>query len=70
MRLSELASTLGCELKGDGQLEITGVAGMEHAGPTELTFLSNPKYAPQAEAYPRRGDSHIATGGGRVRGAS
>jgi UDP-3-O-[3-hydroxymyristoyl] glucosamine N-acyltransferase len=49
MKLSELASTLGCELKGGGQLEITGVAGMESAGPTELTFLSNPKYAPRVK---------------------
>ena len=28
---------------------ITGVAGMEHAGPTELTFLANPKYAPKVK---------------------
>ena len=27
------------------RLEITGVAGMEQAGPSELTFLANPKYA-------------------------
>jgi UDP-3-O-[3-hydroxymyristoyl] glucosamine N-acyltransferase len=46
MKLSELASALGCEIKGgDGSLEITGVAGMEHAAPSELTFLANPKYA-------------------------
>jgi UDP-3-O-[3-hydroxymyristoyl] glucosamine N-acyltransferase len=32
-------------LHGDPKLEITGVAGMEHAGPNELTFLANPKYA-------------------------
>jgi UDP-3-O-[3-hydroxymyristoyl] glucosamine N-acyltransferase len=49
MKLSELASTLGCELKGDGQLEITGVAGMEHATPQQLTFLSNPKYSPRVK---------------------
>ncbi len=45
MILSHLAATLGCELYGDGALGITGVAGMEHAGPAELTFLANPKYA-------------------------
>jgi UDP-3-O-[3-hydroxymyristoyl] glucosamine N-acyltransferase len=44
MRLRELADALGCALVGD-DVEITGVAGMEHAGPTELTFLANPKYA-------------------------
>ena len=45
MKLSDLAAALGCELKGDGRIEITGIAGMEHASPTELTFLANPKYA-------------------------
>jgi len=45
MKLSELAAALACELHGDGSLTITGVAGMEHAGPSELTFLANPKYA-------------------------
>jgi len=45
MKLRELAQTLGCKLAGDGEIEITGVAGMEHAGPGELTFLANPKYA-------------------------
>ena len=45
MKLSELASTLACELHGDPSLEISGVAGMEHASPNELTFLANPKYA-------------------------
>ena len=45
MKLRDLAAALGCELEGAGELEITGVAGMEHAGPTELTFLANPKYA-------------------------
>ena len=45
MKLHEIAAALGCELVGDGQLEIRGVAGMEHAAPDELTFLANPKYA-------------------------
>jgi UDP-3-O-[3-hydroxymyristoyl] glucosamine N-acyltransferase len=49
MRLSELASALGCELRGDGELEITGVAGMEQATPSQLTFLANPKYAPKVK---------------------
>ena len=30
-------------------MEITGVAGMEHAGPGQLTFLANPKYAPKVK---------------------
>jgi len=45
MKLCDLAASLGCELKGDGSLEIKGVAGMERAVGTELTFLANPKYA-------------------------
>src|SRR5205814_10625232 len=47
MRLGEIAAALGCRLEGDGELEITGVSGMEHAGPGHLTFLANPKYAPK-----------------------
>ena len=31
------------------EIEIAGVAGMEHAGPSELTFLANPKYAHKGE---------------------
>lgn len=46
MRLQELAAALGCELRGaTGREEITGVLGMEQAGPGHLTFLANPKYA-------------------------
>jgi UDP-3-O-[3-hydroxymyristoyl] glucosamine N-acyltransferase len=45
MKLNDLATRLGCDLTGHGDIEITGVAGMEQAGPTELTFLANPKYA-------------------------
>ncbi len=47
MKLREIARYLGCELVGDGEIEITGVAGLEQAGPTELTFLANPKYGPK-----------------------
>src|SRR5580658_1381814 len=49
IRLGDLASRLGCELHGDPDVEITGVAGVERAGPTELTFLANPKYAPKVK---------------------
>ena len=45
MKLRDLAGQLGCEVHGDSELEITGVAGMESAGPDHLTFLANPKYA-------------------------
>jgi UDP-3-O-[3-hydroxymyristoyl] glucosamine N-acyltransferase len=49
MNLSDLAASLGCELRGNGSIEITGVAGMEHAGATEVTSLHNLKYAPKAK---------------------
>ena len=45
MKLSEIAKQLSCALDGDGAVEITGVAGMDQAGPSELTFLANPRYA-------------------------
>ncbi len=44
MKLGEIARKLNCTLEGPPDLEITAVAGIEEAGPTELTFLSNPKY--------------------------
>jgi len=47
--LGDIAARLGCELVGDPSLEITGVAGMDHAGPSQLTFLANPKYAHKAK---------------------
>ena len=49
MRLRHLASQLGCELVGDGEIEISGVAGMEHAVPGQLTFLANLTYAPKVK---------------------
>ncbi|HNY38934.1 MAG TPA: UDP-3-O-(3-hydroxymyristoyl)glucosamine N-acyltransferase [Bryobacteraceae bacterium] len=45
MRLLELAERIGCALRGDGDVEISGVAGMEHATACQITFLANPKYA-------------------------
>jgi UDP-3-O-[3-hydroxymyristoyl] glucosamine N-acyltransferase len=45
MKLNEIAARLGCAFRGDGEIEIRGVSGMEHAGPEHLTFLANPKYA-------------------------
>jgi UDP-3-O-[3-hydroxymyristoyl] glucosamine N-acyltransferase len=44
MKLGEIARRLGATLEGDPEVEITGVAGIEEAGPGELTFVSNPRY--------------------------
>src|SRR5437667_2980416 len=44
MKLAELAQKLRCRLEGPPELDISGVAGMEHAEPGQLTFLANRKY--------------------------
>jgi UDP-3-O-[3-hydroxymyristoyl] glucosamine N-acyltransferase len=49
MKLCDIAEQLGCRLVGDGQIEIRGVAGMEHAAAGQLTFLANPKYGPKVK---------------------
>jgi UDP-3-O-[3-hydroxymyristoyl] glucosamine N-acyltransferase len=49
MKLREIADALGCRLAGDGEIDIKGVAGMEHASAGHLTFLANPKYAPKVK---------------------
>jgi UDP-3-O-[3-hydroxymyristoyl] glucosamine N-acyltransferase len=46
MKLNALAERLGCELRGDGEIEIGAVRGLEEAGPGDLTFLANARYAP------------------------
>ena len=45
MKLGELATRLGAELRGDADVEVTGVKGIEDAGPSEITFVANPRYA-------------------------
>lgn len=45
--LSEIAAFLGCRLEGDPALAVSGVAPLADAGPSQLSFLANPKYAPQ-----------------------
>jgi len=48
MKLSQIASAVGARLEGK-DVEITAVAGIEQAGPGELTFVSNPRYASAAK---------------------
>src|SRR3984957_12885026 len=47
MRLRELAAALDCPIETAADVEITGVRGIEDAGPGHITFLSNPGYAPK-----------------------
>jgi UDP-3-O-[3-hydroxymyristoyl] glucosamine N-acyltransferase len=49
MKLAQIASTLGARLdNGSPDTEITGVAAIENAGPGQITFVANPKYAAAA----------------------
>src|SRR5579864_7343069 len=49
MKLAQIASALGARLEnGSPETEITGVAGIEEAGPGQITFVPNPKYAAAA----------------------
>lgn len=44
MLLRELAEHLSCRLEGDGDLVITGVAGIQDAASGQVSFLANTKY--------------------------
>src|SRR5882672_8841268 len=56
MKLRDLAERLACRLDGDskiaggtgevGEIEIVRVAGIQDAGPGDLTFVANSKYLP------------------------
>lgn len=56
MKLEELAQRLGAAWQpgADGAdprgVEIEGVAGLEQAGPSDVSFVANPRYAPAARA--------------------
>ena len=51
MKLSQIAHALNARLdNGSPDTEITGLNGIEQAGPGELTFVSNPKYATAARS--------------------
>lgn len=45
--LGELSRLLDTELRGDSGIEITGLASIDSAGPSDLTFLSDPRLAPE-----------------------
>jgi UDP-3-O-[3-hydroxymyristoyl] glucosamine N-acyltransferase len=48
VRLELIARTVGCRLEGAGDVDIAGVRGIEEAGPDEITFVSNRRYARHA----------------------
>lgn len=45
MTLGELARFLDAELRGDSERVISGVSGLEEAGPEHITFVANPRYS-------------------------
>lgn len=47
--LADLAGLVGGELRGPPERVIGGVKGIEEAGPGDLTFLANPRYAAALE---------------------
>ncbi|MFQ5841280.1 MAG: LpxD N-terminal domain-containing protein, partial [Thermodesulfobacteriota bacterium] len=46
-RLKELATLVGGEVIGDGEVKILGVAPIEEAREGEITFVAHPKYLPK-----------------------
>jgi UDP-3-O-[3-hydroxymyristoyl] glucosamine N-acyltransferase len=50
LKLQVIAERLGCTLEGDGAIEIARVAAIGDAGPGDLTFFANPKYAAELRA--------------------
>ncbi len=47
MTLQQLAERIGARLEGDGTLDVARVAGLDTAGPGDVTFLANERYAPE-----------------------
>ena len=45
MTLAELAARLHCRLDGDGSTDVRRVTSLDDAGPGDLTFVTNRKYA-------------------------
>ncbi|MFH1059475.1 MAG: UDP-3-O-(3-hydroxymyristoyl)glucosamine N-acyltransferase [Pseudomonadota bacterium] len=45
LTLGELAALLGGRLEGPTERKVSGIKGIEEAGPADLAFLANPKYA-------------------------
>jgi len=44
MTAAEIARFLGGTLVGDGEIVITGLSGIEQAGPSDLSFVANARY--------------------------
>ena len=49
LSLRKLAELLQLEFRGDGEIEIDGVASLEKAGETDLSFIQHQQYLPGLE---------------------
>lgn len=47
LTLGQLASQLGCELRGDADISVSGIGSLSGAGTDQVSFLANPKYLSQ-----------------------
>jgi UDP-3-O-[3-hydroxymyristoyl] glucosamine N-acyltransferase len=47
--LKEIAELLGGTVKGDGDLAVTGLSGIDDAGPGQLSFVADKKFAARAK---------------------
>src|SRR5262245_56358545 len=48
VKLGDIAQRHSCELRGNGDIDIRRVAGIDEAREADLAFISNPKYAAKA----------------------
>lgn len=68
LTVAELAALAGGEAQGDASMRVAGAAGLSEAGPADVSFLGNPKYAEAAAAsnagcvfLPRQGAEKLTT---------
>ncbi len=47
LSLAEVARAVGGRVVGDGEVRVSGIASLDRATATDLSFLASPKYAPQ-----------------------
>lgn len=59
--LGELADAIDARLEGDPEVAVSGIARLEDAGPSDLSFLANPRYN---EAAHRSGAGAVVVGEG------
>jgi UDP-3-O-[3-hydroxymyristoyl] glucosamine N-acyltransferase len=50
LKLEEIARRIDCRVHGDGGVDVRRIVGLEEAGPGDLTFFANPKYAAQLKS--------------------